>query len=64
MTWDSQHERRQSYCPTCKTKRGTPRGVSVADGVRVIDYKCLVCGGAWRIQDRSRDDLRPRDPAA
>ena len=51
-------ERRKSYCPTCKTTRGTPRGVTHREGERQIDYKCLLCGGQWSVKEPNHQEKR------
>jgi hypothetical protein len=42
-------DRRQSYCPTCKSVRGTPTSVAMTAEQRVISYRCPSCAAEWKI---------------
>lgn len=54
LTWEmlqfvKREDRRQSYCPTCKTVRGMPISVAITMEQRLIAYRCPRCADQWKV---------------
>jgi hypothetical protein len=47
VEWTTEHERRTSTCPHCKTARGNPISVAVGAGQQVLTFRCPSCANQW-----------------